>query len=205
MSSGKRKRKGNHSAGPMTQSKKKQQQQDSSVGIKVDESCTDGTVNQSNGSDNKLGEVKATSPLDQENTTEFAIHIQEDPAEPANGVAKVEETEVLRASPRLGARRRKSCAVKRFKKELNSIPKQEFTKKTTAASDGNVEDGNKNADDAVNGLDSKNVLDTPKNVSVVTKIIKPVNYSVSVVNDVEEVCVSFLVLRFVIIRLSLHL
>ncbi|KAJ0735535.1 putative chromatin remodeling & transcriptional activation CHROMO-DOMAIN family [Helianthus annuus] len=185
MSSGKRKRKRKQSVGPTSHSKKKQQQ----------DSTDNGTDNQPSGLDNKLSEVNTTSPVNQENTTEFAIHIQEHPAEPAKGASKVDETEVLHTSPRIGARRRKSCAVKRFKKELNAIPKQDFTKKTTAASDGNAEDGNTNADDVVDGLDSGKVLDVPKSASVITKIIKPVNYSISVVSDMEEVFVSFLVLR----------
>ncbi|XP_076951675.1 chromo domain-containing protein LHP1-like [Bidens hawaiensis] len=180
MSAGKRKRK--HSVGPTSQSKKKQQQDASVVDVhnsKVTENnvgptSNNGPSNQSNGSDGKLGETKPTSSMNQETTTEFGIHIEEDPAEqPAKELKSVDEPKVLRASPRTGAKRRKSCAVKRFKKESN--------KKTTAVNDVIAEDDTKS--------------ETPQRVSVVTKIIKPVNYSVSVLNDTEEVWVSFLVMR----------
>ncbi|XP_076923060.1 putative chromo domain-containing protein LHP1 [Bidens hawaiensis] len=160
MSTGKCKRKHKRSVGPTSQSNKKQQQ--------------DASVADAHNSDGKLGETKPTSSTNQETTTEFGIHIQEDPAEqPSNALTVVDEPKVLRASPRTGAKRRKSCVVKRFKKESN--------KKTTAVNDVIVED------------DSKN--ETPPRVSVVTKIIKPVNYSVSVHNDTEEVWVSFQVMR----------
>ncbi|KAI3676784.1 hypothetical protein L1987_86397 [Smallanthus sonchifolius] len=169
MSSGKRKRKRKHTVDSVSQSTKKkaQKQQDSPD---MEEPCP-------------------------ENMTEFAIHIQEDPVEPENGVSKIDGTEVLHSSPRVGARRRKSCAVKQFKKESNAALKKLASKKTTPASDVVVEDDIKNTDDVVNGLDSENILETPKSVPVITKIIKPVNYSVSVLNDTEEVCVSFLVTR----------
>lgn len=147
-----------------------------------------------------VGEVKATSSTNQENKTEFAIHIQEElgvegvsPVEvrPTNVVSKVvDETEVLRVCPQIGAKRRKSCAVKRFKRISNSPPKQDATEKTT-------DDDVKIDGDMGDGFDSENVANTPVNVIVITKIVKPVNYSTSVVNDTEEVCVSFLVQRFV--------
>ncbi|XP_076881019.1 chromo domain-containing protein LHP1-like [Bidens hawaiensis] len=160
MSTGKRKRKHKHSVGPTSQSNKKQQQ--------------DASVADAHNSDGKLGETKPTSSTNQETTTEFGVHIQEDPAEqPSKALTVVDEPKVLRASPRTGAKRRKSCVVKRFKKESN--------KKTTAVNDVIVEDDTKN--------------ETPPRVSVVTKIIKPVNYSVSVHDDTEEVWVSFQVMR----------
>ncbi|KAI3743008.1 hypothetical protein L1987_60709 [Smallanthus sonchifolius] len=204
MSSGKRKRKRKHAVDSVSQSKKKktQKQQDSPdmeepcPGTRVHNSnVTENnvTANQSNELEGKFDETNATSFMNQENMTKFAIHIQEDPVEPANGVSKIDGTEVLRASPRVGARRRKSCAVKQFKKESNAA-----SKKTTPASDVIdvvVQDDIKNAEDVINGLDSENNLETPKSIPVITQIIKPVNYSVSVLDDTEEVCVSFLVTR----------
>ncbi|KAD3336882.1 hypothetical protein E3N88_32401 [Mikania micrantha] len=204
MNSGKRKRKRKHSAGYISQSKNKQQDSPDaacpmpSVRIKDTEQPCSGshvhnlnaTENKSNEFEGKPNEIKDTSSMNQDNMTQFLIHIQEDPVEPANGVLKVDETKVCRASPRLGARRRKACAVKRFKNESNSAPRKDANKNTTAASDVIKQDDIKNADVMVNSLDSENI-----SIPVITKIVKPVNYSISVLNDIEEVCVSFLVRR----------
>ncbi|KAK9068800.1 hypothetical protein SSX86_012916 [Deinandra increscens subsp. villosa] len=223
MNSGKRKRKRKHAIDSMSKSKKKQKQQHDShdaaypmpsVRIKViEDPCSGPYVNNSNVTENnaggtsynetanqlnelegKLNEIN-TSSMNQENVTEFAIHIQEDPVGPADGVSNVDGTKVQRVSPRFGARRRKSCAVKRFKNESNSAPRKDDTEKITASSDVIMQDDIRNADDVVNGSDSKNILEAPLSVPVITKIIKPVNYSISIVNDTEDVCVSFLVTR----------
>lgn len=120
----------------------------------------------------------------------------------ANGVTKVAETVVHPASPQIGSRRRKSCAVKWFKKPSNSAPKKDATEETTIADEVIVEDDVKNTDDMVNGLESENIFETPQSVPVITKIVKPVNYSISVINDTEDVSVSFLVKRFVVVCFS---
>lgn len=204
------KRKRKRASGPTPQSEKKQQQQDSpdaaypipSVKLKIiDEPTSDPCVHNSNVAnmtehelDVEHSEIKATSSTNQENVTEFAIHIQED--QTATQVVPAEvKTEVLRASPRIGSRRRKSCAVKRYTKESNSALKKDGPENTPAASDVIVQDDIKNIGEMGSGLDSENVVDTPQSVSFITKIVKPVNYTTSILNDTEEVCVSFLVRR----------
>ncbi|KAK1426453.1 hypothetical protein QVD17_15125 [Tagetes erecta] len=258
MNSGKRKRKRKHTVDSTSQSKKKRKQpQDSSnaayhipsARIKITEEPVlrphahnsnvgganyNETTNQSNELEGKLDETKTASSMDQENMTEFAIHIKEDPVESANGVdgtevtratprigaahriskvvgtevrrssprigaakgvSKVAETEVYPANPQIGSRRRKSCAVKRYKKASNSAPKKDATEEPTTADEVIFEDDVKNIDDMVNGLEDDNILETPQSVPVITKIVKPVNYSISVINDTEDVSVSFLVKR----------
>ncbi|KAI3697323.1 hypothetical protein L6452_30263 [Arctium lappa] len=150
--------------------------------------------------DAHLNELTVPSSSNQDRLGEFAIHIQEarpteevSPVEvrPADGILKVDGTEPIRVGRLVGARRRKSCAVKRFKKESNSALRNDALGNTTA--DGVVvgEDAIKN----MNGLDSNNIVDAPPSISAITKIIKTVNYSTSTINDTEDVSVNFLVRR----------
>lgn len=167
--------------------------------INVAENNVGGTSqNGSANRSNNTGSFTGSSQIgeEEENKTDFAIHIQDDMAvegvRPENGISNVDNvTQVLRSSPRIGSRRRKSCAVKRFKKD--AAPKKDANGKTTAASDVIVQD------DIKNDLDSENVVDTPQSLPVITKIVKPVNYSTTIINSTEEVCVSFLVMRFVVL------
>nr|XP_043609896.1 chromo domain-containing protein LHP1-like [Erigeron canadensis] len=160
--------------------------------VSVTGSLENGEMEEMSKSDVEVIDPKATSSKDEE--AEFGIHIQEY-VTAENGISNVDTTEILRTSPRLGTRRRKSCSVKRFKKDPNSFPKKDAAGKTTAACDVAVQDDINNGGDMENGLNPKNVAEIPRNVSVITKIVKPVNYSTSILNDVEEVCVSFLVKR----------
>ncbi|XP_071690003.1 probable chromo domain-containing protein LHP1 [Rutidosis leptorrhynchoides] len=131
---------------------------------------------------NNTGSFTDSSQIGQEkeNKTEFAIHIQDD-IEAENGISNVDDGErVLRSSPRIGSKR-KSSAVKRLKKDT--------TGKIIAASDVIV------VNESKNDLESENVVDTTESLPVITKIVNPVNYSTSIINDSEEVCVSFLVIR----------
>ncbi|KAI3697321.1 hypothetical protein L6452_30261 [Arctium lappa] len=150
----------------------------------------------------QIGERKEINKLDsnQESMSEFAIHIQEDrPTEgdsrvevrPANGISKGDGAEPLRVSPRIGARRRKCGAVKRFKQEPNSVLRNDALGNTTGGSVVVGQDEIKN----IYRMDSMNIVDAPRSISTITKIIKPVNYSTSILDDTEEVSVSFLVRR----------
>ncbi|XP_071721006.1 chromo domain protein LHP1-like [Rutidosis leptorrhynchoides] len=149
-----------------------------------------GSAKRSNNAESFTGSLQIRE--EEENNTDFAIHIQNDITSERNshenGVSNVDNgTQVLRSSPRIGSKRRKSFVVKRFKKDaaLKKIP----TGKTNAASDVIVPDENKN------DLDSENVVDNPQRLPVIKQIVKPVNYSTSIVNGIEEVCVIFLVMR----------
>lgn len=115
----------------------------------------------------------------QENMTDFSINIQEDEVL-ENGEKKIEEIETIRVSPRIGARRRKSFAVKRFKRDSKMVAENDAEKDDCALG---------------NGLGCNDIVGISGNVAVVTKILKAVNYSTCVINDMEDVSVSFLVSR----------
>lgn len=204
--SGKRKRKRKHSVDPTPQSKKKQKQppHKPSVNIKTTQEpisipslnnstfstgteTTNTATTTTNGSGSHKfqepkkkikADQKLSSCTNQENTTDFTIHIQEDQV--GNG------TEVLRVSPRIGAKRRKSFAVKRFKQEPKMVTKNDVV----------VEDVMKNVGVMGDGFGCNEMKGISGNVSVViTKILKPVNYSTSILKGDEDVSVSFLVMR----------
>ncbi|KAL4561512.1 hypothetical protein LXL04_033679 [Taraxacum kok-saghyz] len=184
-----RKRKRKNSAVPTPQPKKKQNQPPHqrspdatydvpSVKIKIIEdpspipSVNNSNFSTSNDSGSLIKSPQIQEPKiknESENMTQFAIHIQEDPVGNGNG------TGAIRVSPRIGARRRKSGAVRRFKQESNLVDQNDAAVKDDCA----LGDGL--------GISGK--------VPVVTKILKPVNYSTSVINDIEDVSVSFLVRR----------
>ncbi|KAI3697334.1 hypothetical protein L6452_30280 [Arctium lappa] len=147
--------------------------------------------------DAHLNELTVPSSSNQDSLSEFAIHLQEgrptegvSPVEvrPADGILKVDGTESIRVGPLVGARRRKSYAVKRFKKEPNSALGNDALGNTTG-------DGVVVGEDAIKNMDGLDIVDAPPSISAITKIIKPVNYSTSTVNGTEEVSVNFLVRR----------
>ncbi|GJV55139.1 chromo domain-containing protein [Tanacetum coccineum] len=128
-------------------------------------------IRKTNELDLELSEVRATtSSTNQENKTGLTIHIQEDVGtediSPENGVSKDGEKGLTRVSLRIGSQRRKTCAVKRFKQSTDSA----FT------------------------TDVDHAAATPESVEII-KIVKPVNYTTSMENGIEDVCVSLLVRR----------
>ncbi|XP_024984120.1 chromo domain protein LHP1-like [Cynara cardunculus var. scolymus] len=148
-----------------------------------------------------LNQLKVASSRNQDSLSDVAIHIHEarptegvSPVEvrPADGILKVDGTEARRAGPLIGARRRKSFAIKRFKQEPNLGLRNDTLGNTTGDCVVVGQDVIKNT----NGLDPNNIVDAPPIISEIIKIIKPVNYSTSIVNDTEKVSICFLVRRF---------
>nr|GEV69232.1 chromo domain-containing protein [Tanacetum cinerariifolium] len=156
-------------------------------------------IKKTNDLDLELSEVRATtSSTNQENKTRLAVHIQEDVGtediSPENGVSKDGETVLTRVSMRIGSQRRKTCAVKRFKQSTNSAPTNEPVGKLTDTTDVDGKDDIKKAVSVGTGLDVDHAAATPKSVEII-KIVKPVNYTTSMENGIEDVCVSLLVRR----------
>lgn len=138
-----------------------------------------------NNSDITFPKLKLSSSTNQENINELSIHIQEDQTDEQveNGTRTGDGTQIIRVSPRIGARRRKSGAVKRFKQDSKMVAQNDVVE--YAAKDIC----------AMGDLGSNSIGGISGNVPVVTKILKPVNYSTSIINDIEDVSVSFLVMR----------
>ncbi|GJY72179.1 chromo domain-containing protein [Tanacetum coccineum] len=147
-----------------------------------------------------LSHVSATtSSTNQDNKTGLAIHIQEDvrteDVGPENGVSKDGETVLTRVSLSIGSQRRKTFAVKMFEQSTDSAPTAEPVGETTDTTDVDGKDDIKKVVSVGTGLD---VVDhaaaTPESADII-KIVNPVNYTTSMENGIEDMCVSLLVRR----------
>lgn len=153
--------------------------------------------------DPKLSELKVTTSNN--NVDKLAIHFQEAKAlegkGPIEGLSKVDCVEPVQSNRSIGAKRRKSGSVKRFKQEphLCELLAQNATSRTSIVPGGIVELlGVENPDVTGENSSHKNKIDESKNAFRITKIIKPIGYSASVTNNVQDVSVTFMAMRFVI-------
>lgn len=154
--------------------------------------------------DPKLSELKVTTSSN--NVDKLAIHFQDAKASegkgPIDGLSKVDSVEPVQSNRSIGARRRKSGSVKRFKQEPHMcelVVEQNATSRNCIVSGGRVElIGVQNPDTAGENSSYKNKIDESKNALRVTKIIKPIGYSASVSNNIQDVSVTFMAMRFVI-------
>ncbi|XP_024992852.1 chromo domain protein LHP1-like [Cynara cardunculus var. scolymus] len=161
-----------------------------------------GEMNETNELNVKLCELKDTSSTDKENVNEFVIHTEEDRSgeggSPSNGISNVNGPRSVWASRSVGAKRRKSGAVKRFKQDINPIVTNEAhdgIERITNVNGVVVEHGTENFDQVGNCFGSMNMVDTSRSMYGITKIIKPVEYSISTLNDTQDILVTFSVLR----------
>ena len=94
----------------------------------------------------------------------------------------------------IGAKRRKSSRVKRFAKDaaLSEDSEQGLKRNASTLS---IEPTDRNEELE---LENPSLSGHSRKVSDITRIIKPVGYSVSVSNGIPDVTVTFLVLRFVV-------
>lgn len=117
----------------------------------------------------------------------------------AEGLSKVDSTEPIQTSRCIGAKRRKSGSVKRFKQELAKCEQNDA--QDAAARNGACSRvqllGIANSAILRNDLPQKNKFDDPanENAPFITQIIKPISYSASVSNSVQDVLVTFMALR----------
>lgn len=215
-----RKRKRKHGT-PHTQPKKKQQRStfpadvtgDRNGDIKeitkqtgVENGC--GNVSQQNDNskdgneyDPKLSELKTIMSTNEVNMDKLAIHFEEAKASegdaPADGGLKTDCIEPAQSNRRIGAKRRKSSSVKRFKQDSGSRePVSQNATTRSGGSFGRVQQpftGNP----GFRGENSicRNGTDNCKDASNITRIIKPIGYSASVSNNIQDVSVTFTAMR----------
>ncbi|PON87468.1 histone H3-K9 methyltransferase [Trema orientale] len=150
--------------------------------------------------DPKLSELKTTSTS---NGDKVGIQFQEAKAlegnGPTNGIANVNCMETVQSNRSTGAKRRKPASVKRFKQEphlCETAVMQNITIGTSIVSSsriGLLGTGNPNV--AGENRSHTNKTDESENVLPITKIIKPIGYSASVTNNVQDVAVTFMAMR----------
>ncbi|XP_009361365.2 chromo domain-containing protein LHP1 [Pyrus x bretschneideri] len=151
--------------------------------------------------DPKLSELKATTFTNVVNLDKLSVPFQEARAPevngPTDGLSKVDCTETVQSNR--GAKRRKSGSVKRFKQETQVSELGATTNATTRVSvryGGRVnQSGAENLDYAGGNSSRRNKIDESRNAVRITKIIKPIGYSTSVSNDVQDVLVTFKAMR----------
>lgn len=157
--------------------------------------------------DPKLSELKTTMFTNEVNMDELAIHFEEAKASEGDGLvdglSKADCVEPVQSNRRTGARRRKSGSVKRFKQESCPcepvITHNANARTRSGASGGRVQPpGTGNPGFPGENSSSRNGIDGFKNASNITRIVRPMAYSVSVSNNVQDVLVTFMATRFVI-------
>lgn len=89
-----------------------------------------------------------------------------------------------------GAKRRKSSRVKRFTKD-SALPEQGLKQNAATVSIEPIDPSEQL------GPQNPSSSGHSRNVSTITRIIRPVGYSVSVLNNIPDVIVTFLAVRFV--------
>ncbi|XP_071697512.1 chromo domain protein LHP1-like [Rutidosis leptorrhynchoides] len=162
-----------------------------------------GETNETNEWNVKLSELKGSTSTNKEKINEPSVHIQEDHqsgdgASPSNAVSHVNGSRPVWVSRNGGAKRRKSGSVKRFTQDLNVVVANGAHDAIERIASGNgvvVEHGIQKFDQLGNCFGSMNVVDTSRSMYAITKIIKPIEYSISTLNDMQDILVTFSVLR----------
>ncbi|KAJ6296814.1 hypothetical protein OIU78_022522 [Salix suchowensis] len=152
--------------------------------------------------DPKLSELRGTIPNIDVNMNNLAIHFQEEKTLEGNGLEnglpKV-DYDSLQNSQRTGAKKRKSGSVKRFKKD--SV-KPTFLHNSSAnfpvgSTGGVAQLGIENPSSTWDNSSHMPIAENTINALTITKILKPTGFSASVFDNVQDVHITFLALRFV--------
>lgn len=154
--------------------------------------------------DPKLSELKTIMSTNEANMDKLAIHFEEAKASegdaPADGGPKTDCMEPAQSNRRIGAKRRKSSSVKRFKQDSGS--REPVSQNATTRSGGSFGRLQQpfTGNPGFRGENSicRNGTDGYKDASNITRIIKPIGYSASVSNNIQDVLVTFTAMRFVI-------
>ncbi|KAK9056053.1 hypothetical protein SSX86_027140 [Deinandra increscens subsp. villosa] len=153
-----------------------------------------GESNETNELNLKLIELKGTSSTDKENINGVAVNIQEvrsgEGVSPSNGIADVNGQNSVWLSRSGGAKRRKSGTVKRFKQDSDPTVTKDGHDAMERLAGGNgvvVEHRVQNFEQVGTCYGSMNVVDTSKSMYAITQIIKPIEYSISTLNDMQDI------------------
>ncbi|KAH7864479.1 hypothetical protein Vadar_029993 [Vaccinium darrowii] len=150
-----------------------------------------------------VDELRGTVAVNGERADKCAVNYQESYAfegdGPANGQSKVDCMDQVPPGRCTGAKRRKSGSVKRFKQESAPSGPNEAQNGMARTIDGPCGrdgwQGNENPNFVGNGLDRKSNFESLRSMPTITEIVKPISYSSSVINNVRDVCVTFMAVR----------
>lgn len=128
-----------------------------------------------NESDKKLDDHKGTSFITEDNVDKLAVHFQDNVGRP------------------IGARRRKSGSVKRFKQDPTPCTMNDDTQGVMGRVTRSCSVAGKI------GVQNLDFLRNGKNICAITEIIKPISYSASKSRSGHDVSLTFAAKRFVIL------
>lgn len=112
---------------------------------------------------------------------------------PANCQSNANCLEVGQSNQRRGAKRRKSGSVRRFTQDMTSLSFDYIAN----AAQGNISSCNR-AGELMSGNSEayrNKEFDSSRSSTVITRLIKPISYSASVTNNVQDVSVTFVAMR----------
>ncbi|XP_031276168.1 chromo domain-containing protein LHP1 [Pistacia vera] len=146
--------------------------------------------------DPKLSELKGTMFSNEANVDKLAVNLQDakvlEGSGLTHGVSKVDRVESVPNDRRTGAKRRKCGSVKRFRQDLASskpVAAQDSAPSIAAGCGGTGEQP------GIGNSSHKNKIDGSRNASALVKIIRPMDFSASVSDNVQDVLVTFMALR----------
>ncbi|TKY75524.1 Chromo domain protein LHP1 [Spatholobus suberectus] len=146
--------------------------------------------------DPKLSELKATTNSGLE-VDELAMHFQQPKVSTGNdhvdGQSKVDCVEPIQSGRCRGAKRRKSGSVKRFKKETDA-GKPDDAQNAINVPVRAVEPGCTRIAGCM-GNNSPMKMGDAKTACNIVKIIKPIGYSASLCDNIQDVLVTFMAMR----------
>ncbi|KAL0538441.1 hypothetical protein IC582_027460 [Cucumis melo] len=154
--------------------------------------------------DPKLSELKATVLTNIAVTDKHVINVQDARTTENNGSAaglsKGAFVEPVTDNRCTGARRRKSGSVRRFRHDstLSELPRSQSAELTLAVVESGVRVepiGVENSGYHGESLSRNNKTDDARNETSIIKIIKPLGYSASVSNNMQDVLVTFVAMR----------
>lgn len=113
---------------------------------------------------------------------------------PANCQSNANCVEAGQSNQRRGAKRRKSGSVRRFTQDMTSLSIDYFAN----AAPMNISSCDRAEEVMLGNSDAyrKKKIEGSRSSNVITRLIKPISYSASVTNNVQDVSVTFVAMRY---------
>ncbi|CAI9786073.1 unnamed protein product [Fraxinus pennsylvanica] len=162
-------------------------------------SATRGESNEQNELNLKLCELKESIMVSEENANKFGVHHSQEGLVTggnvlANGLPKSDVVDPVQSGRCIGAKKRKSFPVKRFKQDLALCSRDDTQNAISTCVMAEQKDFQTHAFMG-NDRDCKNKFDNSKEMCNITQIVKPISYSTSTTSNDEEVSLTFEALR----------
>ncbi|XP_047341400.1 chromo domain protein LHP1-like [Impatiens glandulifera] len=146
----------------------------------------------------KLSQLRSECDVEVQ-TNDQETYVSEKMKGSALGFPKVvDNSEQCQSGRFTGAKRRKSGSVKRFKQEIasSSVPNDEMNKTIRDSNGGSCSRSGWQDTTTINPDFAKSLLDNNSNaLATITKIIRPISYSSTAINNVNDISLTFMALR----------